>query len=84
MHSQPRHGLPSWVNTRRLDRILFVLTACAVLLLVGLGVLLSLGSGDEQPRLAIAESLLSSDDRTGPMEKMDSSGHFRATRASLS
>lgn len=77
MHPLPRRGLPTWVNRRRLDRLLYVLTACAVLLLVGLGVLMSLGSDDEQPRLTIAESLLSNDDRTGPMEKVDSSGHFQ-------
>ena len=76
MHPTSR-GLPSWVNTRRLDRILVVLAACAVVLLVALGALLSLGAGDEPPRLAIAESLLSGDERTGAMEKIDSGGHYQ-------
>ena len=72
-----RSSLPAWLRVRRLDRILFAVTACSVLLLVGAWLLLSVGNDDREPRLSIAESLLSGDDREGPLEKMDSSGHFQ-------
>ena len=76
MHSA-RPGLPSWLRVRRLDRILLIVTACSVLLLCGFWLGVSVSGGDELRRLSIAESLLSVDDRAGPMEKMDSSGRFQ-------
>ena len=74
--SAPRLALPSWVRLRRLDRVLFAVTLCSVLLLAAFWLLVSSGEGSE-PRLAISESLQSGDEREGPMEKMDSKGRFQ-------
>ena len=64
------------LNARQLNRLLLVVAACTVLLLVSVWFSLS-SARDNQPRLAIAESLLSGDERVGRLEKVDSSGRFQ-------
>ena len=68
---------PAWLKVRRLDRILFAVTIGSVVLLAAFWLLLAIGAEDDHPRLPIAESLLSGDDREGPMEEIDSGGRYQ-------